>query len=64
MQSKRRWLPGWQREELVRKSLEEGMTRRQAAAALVFLVLFVTASPRASPWARLSPPTGRGSACS
>jgi transposase InsO family protein len=32
MQSKRRWLPGWQREELVRKCLEEGMTRRQAAA--------------------------------
>jgi transposase len=32
MQSKRRWLPGWQREELVRQCLEEGMTRRQAAA--------------------------------
>jgi transposase InsO family protein len=25
-------MPGWQREELVRKCLEEGMTRRQAAA--------------------------------
>jgi transposase InsO family protein len=32
MQGKRRWLPGWQREELVHKCLEEGMTRRQAAA--------------------------------
>jgi transposase len=32
MQSKRRWLPGWQRVELVHKCLEEGMTRRQAAA--------------------------------
>jgi hypothetical protein len=28
MQSKRRWLPGWQREELVRKCLEEGMTQK------------------------------------
>lgn len=32
MQSKRRWLPGWQREELVRLCLEQGFTRRQAAA--------------------------------
>jgi transposase InsO family protein len=32
MQSKRRWLPGWQRAELVHRCLEEGMTRRQAAA--------------------------------
>jgi transposase InsO family protein len=32
MQCKRRWLPGWQRAELVHKCLEEGMTRRQAAA--------------------------------
>ncbi|MGH2715149.1 MAG: IS481 family transposase [Thermoleophilaceae bacterium] len=32
MQSKRRWLPSWQRIELVEKCLEEGMTRRQAAA--------------------------------
>jgi transposase InsO family protein len=32
MQGKRRWLPGWQRIELVEKCLEEGMTRRQAAA--------------------------------
>ena len=32
MQSKRRWLPGWQRVELVEKCLIEGMTRRQAAA--------------------------------
>lgn len=32
MQSKRRWLPGWQREELVRLCLEQGLTRRQAAA--------------------------------
>jgi len=28
MQSKRRWLPSWQRIELVEKCLEEGMTRR------------------------------------
>jgi transposase len=32
MQDKRRWLPRWQRVELVEKCLEEGMTRRQAAA--------------------------------
>jgi len=32
MQSKRRWLPSWQRIELVEKCLDEGMTRRQAAA--------------------------------
>jgi transposase InsO family protein len=32
MQNKRRWLPCWQRVELVEKCLEEGMTRRQAAA--------------------------------
>ncbi|MGZ4168605.1 MAG: IS481 family transposase [Solirubrobacteraceae bacterium] len=32
MQSKRRWLPGWQREELVRLCLEQGLTRRPAAA--------------------------------
>ena len=32
MQSKRRWLPGWQRVELVEKCVTEGMTRRQAAA--------------------------------
>jgi transposase len=32
MQSKRRWLPRWQRVELVEKCLVEGMTRRQAAA--------------------------------
>jgi hypothetical protein len=32
MQSKRKWLPGWQREELVWLCLEQGLTRRQAAA--------------------------------
>jgi transposase len=32
IQDKRRWLPGWQRVELVEKCLNEGMTRRQAAA--------------------------------
>ena len=32
MQSKRRWLPSWQRVELVEKCLNEGFTRRQAAA--------------------------------
>jgi len=32
MQDKRRWLPRWQRIELVEKCLEEGMSRRQAAA--------------------------------
>jgi transposase InsO family protein len=32
MQDKRRWLPRWQRVELAQKCLEEGMTRRQAAA--------------------------------
>jgi transposase len=32
MQDKRRWLPRWQRVELVEKCLCEGMTRRQAAA--------------------------------
>jgi transposase len=32
MQDKRRWLPRWQRVELVQKCLDEGMTRRQAAA--------------------------------
>jgi transposase InsO family protein len=32
MQDQRRWLPRWQRVELVEKCLSEGMTRRQAAA--------------------------------
>jgi transposase InsO family protein len=32
MQSKRRWLPAWQRVELVELCLEQGFTRRQAAA--------------------------------
>jgi transposase InsO family protein len=32
MQDKRRWLPRWQRIELAEKCLEQGMTRRQAAA--------------------------------
>ena len=32
MQSKRKWLPGWQRIELVELCLEQGLTRRQAAA--------------------------------
>jgi transposase InsO family protein len=32
MQDKRRWLPGWQRVELVELCLEHGFTRRQAAA--------------------------------
>jgi transposase InsO family protein len=32
MQDKRRWLPRWQRIELAEKCLEEGMSRRQAAA--------------------------------
>jgi transposase InsO family protein len=32
MSCKRRWLPGWQRAELVEKCLEEGWSRRQAAA--------------------------------
>lgn len=32
MLDKRRWLPCWQRVELVEKCLSEGMTRRQAAA--------------------------------
>ncbi len=32
MQNKRKWLPGWQREELVSLCLEQGLTRRQAAA--------------------------------
>jgi transposase InsO family protein len=32
MQNKRRWLPGWQRQELVSLCLEQGLTRRQAAA--------------------------------
>jgi transposase InsO family protein len=32
MSDKRRWLPRWQRIELVEKCLEGGMTRRQAAA--------------------------------
>jgi transposase InsO family protein len=32
MQDKRRWLPRWQRIELVEKCEEEGMSRRQAAA--------------------------------
>jgi len=32
MQNKRRWLPRWQRVELVEKCLNEGFTRRQAAA--------------------------------
>jgi transposase InsO family protein len=31
MQSKRKWLPVWQRIELVEKCLNEGMSRRQAA---------------------------------
>jgi transposase InsO family protein len=32
MQSKRKWLPGWQREELVRLCVEDGLTPRQVAA--------------------------------
>jgi transposase len=32
MQDKRRWLPGWQRVQLVELCLERGMSRRQAAA--------------------------------
>jgi transposase InsO family protein len=32
MQDQRRWLPRWQRVELVELCLEQGMTRRQAAA--------------------------------
>ena len=32
MQDKRKWLPGWQRIELVELCLEQGFTRRQAAA--------------------------------
>jgi transposase InsO family protein len=32
MQDKRRWLPRWQRIELVEKCLDEGLSRRQAAA--------------------------------
>src|SRR3954470_8000974 len=32
MQDKRRWLPGWEGVELVEKCLEEGWSRRQAAA--------------------------------
>ena len=32
MSEKRRWLPRWQRIELVEKCLEQGMSRRQAAA--------------------------------
>jgi transposase len=32
MQSKRKWLPGWQRIELVELCVEQGLTRRQAAA--------------------------------
>ena len=32
MQDKRRWLPSWQRVELVELCLEQGLTRRQAAA--------------------------------
>jgi transposase-like protein len=32
MQNKRRWLPRWQRIELVQLCLEQGLTRREAAA--------------------------------
>src|SRR5215218_7388760 len=32
MQSKRRWLPGWQRIELVSLCLDRGMSRREAAS--------------------------------
>lgn len=32
MQSKRKWLPSWQRIELVKLCVEHGLTRRQAAA--------------------------------
>jgi transposase InsO family protein len=32
MQSKRKWLPSWQRIELVELCVEQGLTRRQAAA--------------------------------
>jgi transposase len=32
MQNKRRWLPRWQRIELVQLCLEQGWTRREAAA--------------------------------
>jgi hypothetical protein len=32
MQNKRRWLPPWQRVELVELTLEGTLTRRQAAA--------------------------------
>jgi hypothetical protein len=33
MLDKHRWLPCWQRVELVEKCLREGLTRRQAAAS-------------------------------
>ena len=32
MQSKRRWLPGWQRVELVSLCLDRGISRREAAS--------------------------------
>jgi transposase InsO family protein len=32
MQDKRRWLPGWQRVELVRLCLDQGVSRREAAS--------------------------------
>jgi len=32
MQSKRRWLPGWQRVELVVLCLDRGVSRREAAS--------------------------------
>ena len=32
MQDKRRWLPGWERVELVELCLKQGRSRRQAAA--------------------------------
>jgi hypothetical protein len=33
MEAKRRWLPRWQRVELVVLCLERGLTRRQATAS-------------------------------
>jgi hypothetical protein len=32
MQSKRKWLPGWQRDELVSLCLDRGKSRREAAS--------------------------------
>jgi transposase InsO family protein len=58
MQSKRRWLPGWQRIELVGLCLDRGMSRREAASyrhvSVSTVQYWIDRYRRADEWARCS----------